>query len=157
MSLEESLSEWVDDIAKRIPGFGGYYKKEKRRENDQRLRERIFHKLNDIQDILNERGRIITKSGDLSPLDGIEQIRKRLEKLMDGIRYAEYGYSGFFDEKEISMDTLRSVYKVDLELLHWVKDFISCTDIDSELDDVNDYIENGLKLLKKRSEIIEGV
>ena len=40
MYLEKSLSNWVDKIAKKIPGFNGYFRKEERRENDQRLREK---------------------------------------------------------------------------------------------------------------------
>ena len=157
MSLEKSLSEWVDKIAKSIPGFSGYFRKEERRENDQRMREKISHIIEKITDVLNEKGRIITKSGDISLLDRIGRIRKRLEKLKDGVRYADYGYSGFFDKKEISEDTLCSVYNIDHELLEWSMNFKSSTDEDTQLDDIANNIEKGFELLEKRSEIIEGV
>ncbi|MCK4422436.1 hypothetical protein KAW18_00865 [candidate division WOR-3 bacterium] len=156
MSLEESISDWVDRIAKRIPGFSGYYKKEERRENDQKLREKIASKLGDVQDIINEKGRRITKSGDISPLDRIGQLSKRLEKLKDSVRYADYGYSGFFDQKEVSESTLRSVYRFDLKLLDWIENFISSVDTDTALDDISNNIENGFELLDKRLQIIEG-
>ncbi len=157
MSSEKSLSEWVNKIAKSIPGFSGYFRKEERRENDQRMREKISHIIEKITDVLNEKGRIITKSGDISLLDRIGRIRKRLEKLKDGVRYADYGYSGFFDKKEISEDTLRSVYNIDHELLEWSLNFKSSTDEDTQLDDIANNIEKGFELLEKRSEIIEGV
>jgi len=157
MSLEKSLSEWVDKIAKSIPGFSGYFRKEERRENDQRMREKISHIIEKITDVLNEKGRIITKSGDISVLDRIGRIRKRLEKLKDGVRYADYGYSGFFDKKEISEDTLCSVYNIDHELLEWSLNFKSSTDEDTQLDDIANNIEKGFRLFEKRSEIIEGV
>ena len=157
MSLEKSLSKWVDKIAKSIPGFSGYFRKEERRENDRRMREKISHIIEKIIDVLNEKGRIITKSGDISLLDRIGRIRKRLEKLKDGIRYADYGYSGFFDKKEISEDTLCSVYNIDHELLEWSMNFKSNTDKNTQLDDIANNIEKGFELLEKRSEIIEGV
>lgn len=157
MSLEEKVSSWVDKIVQRIPGFSGYFIKEERRENDKRLREKIFNNLDKIKNVLNEMGRRSTKSGDLSPLDEIEKVRKRLEKLRDSIRYADYGYSGFFDQKEVGEETLVSVYKVDLELIDWATNFINETNIGTDIDEISRFIEEGFNILKKRVEIIEGV
>ena len=157
MSLEEKVSSWVDKIVKKIPGFSGYFIKEERRENDKRLREKIFHNLDKIKNVLNEIGIRVTKSGDLSPLNKIERVRKRLEKLRDSIRYSDYGYSGFFDQKDIGEETLVSVYKVDLELLDWIDDFISMTNIDTKIDEISRSVEEGFDLLNKRVEIIGGV
>jgi len=157
MSLEEKVSSWVDKIVKKIPGFSGYFIKEERRENDKRLREKIFHNLDKIKNVLNEIGIRVTKSGDLSPLNEIERVRKRLEKLRDSIRYSDYGYSGFFDQKDIGEETLVSVYKVDLELLDWIDDFISMTNIDTKIDEISRSVEEGFDLLNKRVEIIGGV
>lgn len=156
MSEEKAFKKWIDKIAKSIPGFKGYYKKEERRETDQLLREKISEKLRSIKDILNEKGRLVTKSGDLSPLDEIVRIDKKLEKLSDSIRYADYGYSGFFDQKEISLDTLRSIYKADLSLMEWVKDFTDNSTIDSDLAGIAKNIETGFDLLAKRLKIVEG-
>ncbi len=156
MSEEKAFKKWIDKIAKSIPGFKGYYKKEERRETDQLLREKISEKLRSIKDILNEKGRLVTKSGDLSPLDEIARIDKKLEKLSDSIRYADYGYSGFFDQKEISLDTLRSIYKADLSLMEWVKDFTDNSTVDSDLAGIAKNIETGFDLLAKRLKIVEG-
>ena len=156
MSEEKAFRNWIDKIAKSIPGFKGYYKKEERRETDQLLREKIAKKLKDIKDILNEKGRKVTKSGDLSLLDGIARIDKKLEKLTDSIQYANYGYSGFFDQKEISLDTLRSIYEADLNLTEWVKSFTNNSTSDSDLSEISKEIATGFDLLEKRSKIIEG-
>lgn len=156
MSEEKSFKNWIDKIAKSIPGFKGYYKKEERRETDQLLREKIANNLKAIKVVLNEKGQLVTKSGDLSPLDEIARIEKKLEKLNDSIRYADYGYSGFFDQKEISLDTLRSIYKADLELMEWVKTFTANTTVDTDLAEISENIEAGFDLLEKRSKIVEG-
>jgi hypothetical protein len=157
MSEEKAFKEWIDKIAKSIPGFKGYYKKEERREMDQLLRERISNNLKAIKDILNEKGKLVTKSGDLSPMDKIAEIDKKLEKLTDSIRYADYGYSGFFDQKEISESTLRSIFKADLDLMEWVKAFTSGSTLDTGLEEISGNIKTGFDLLAKRSKIIEEV
>ena len=156
MGEEKALKKWIDKIAKSIPGFKGYYKEEERRETDQLLREKVAKKLKAIKDVLNEKGRLVTKSGDLSPLDEIARIDKKLEKLNDSIRYADYGYSGFFDQKEISIDTLRSIYKADLDLMEWVKNFTSNSTVDTDLAEISKNIEDGFDLLAKRLKILEG-
>ncbi len=156
MSEEKSFKNWIDKIAKSIPGFKGYYKKEERRETDQLLREKIAGNLKAIKIVLNEKGQLVTKSGDLSPLDEIARIGKKLEKLDDSIRYANYGYSGFFDQKEISLDILRSIYNADLELMEWVKTFTANTTVDTDLAEILKNIETGFDLLEKRSKIVEG-
>ena len=156
MSEEKAFKNWIDKIAKSIPGFKGYYKKEERRETDQLLRERIAKKLKDIKDILNEKGRRVTKSGDLSLLDEIARIDKKLEKLTDSIQYANYGYSGFFDQKEIYLDTLHSIYEADLTLTEWVKSFTNNPSPDRDLSEISKEIATGFSLLEKRSKIIEG-
>ena len=156
MSEEKAFKKWIDKIAKSIPGFKGYYKKEERRETDQLLREKIANKLKVIKDILNEKGRLVTKSGDLGPLDEIARIDKKLEKLSDSIRYANYGYSGFFDQKEISLDTLRSIYEADSSLMEWVLNFTDNSTVDTNLAEISENIEAGFDLLAKRSKIIEG-
>ena len=156
MSEEKALKKWIDKIAKSIPGFKGYYKKEERRENDQLLREKITKKLKSVKNVLNEKGQLVTKSGNLSPLDEIAKIDKKLEKLSDSILYANYGYSGFFDQKEISLDTLRSIYTVDLDLLEWAENFTANSTVDSDLAEISENIEAGFNLLSKRSKILEG-
>jgi len=156
MSEEKALRNWINKIAKSIPGFEGYYKKEERRETDQLLRELIVEKLKGIKDVLNEKGRKVAKSGDLSFLDEIAGIDKTLEKLSDSIQYADYGYSGFFDRKEISLDTLSSIYKADLNLLEWVNDFTDNSTLDSDLVEISKNIKTGFDLLAKRLEIVEG-
>ncbi len=155
MSEEKAFKEWIDKIAKSIPGFKGYYKKEERREIDQLLREKIANSLKAIKNVLNEKGQLVTKSGDLSPMDEIARVDKKLEKLSDSIRYADYGYSGFFDQKEISENTLRSIYNADSDLMEWARTFTSGSTLDTDLDEISENIKTGFDLLEERSKIIE--
>ncbi len=156
MSEERAFKDWIDKIAKSIPGFKGYYKKEERRETDQLLREKIAKKLKAIKDALNGKSRLAAKSGDLGPLDEIARIDKNLEKLSDSILYADYGYSGFFDQKEVTLDTLRSVYEADLSLMEWVKNFTDNSTVDSDLAEISKNIKTGFDLLAQRLKIVEG-
>lgn len=157
MSFEKKLREKIENIAKSIPGFKGYYEKEERREDEKKIREKVADEVREIKDILDEKGRKITKSGNLKPLDRLGQVGKRLEKLKDSIIYADYGYSGFFDRNRISEDTLHSIYKADIELLQWVENFTENTDEETDIEEIAENIEEGFNLLKRRTEIIEGV
>ena len=156
MSEEKAFKNWIDKIAKSIPGFKGYYKKEARRETDHLLRGKIAKKLKGIKDVLNEKSLLATKSGDLGPLDEIASVDKNLEKLIDSILYADYGYSGFFDQKEVDLDTLRSIYEADLTLMEWVNNFTDNSTVDSDLDEISKNIKTGFDLLDKRLKIVEG-
>jgi len=156
MSEETAFRNWIDKIAESVPGFRGYYRKEDRREADQLLREKISSRLKKVKDVLNEKGRLATKSGDLGPLDEIARIDKHLEKLDDSIRYANYGYSGFFDRKEISTDTLSSVYEIDETLMKWAENFTDNINVESHIAEISEEIKTGFNLLEKRSKIIEG-
>jgi hypothetical protein len=156
MSEEKSFKNWIDKIAKSIPGFRGYYKKEERRENDHRLRGRIAKKLKTIKGVLNDKSLLATKSGDLGPLDEIASVDKKLEKLIDSILYTDYGYSGFFDQKEVDLDTLRLIYEADLTLMEWVENFKNNATVDSNLAEISKNIKTGFDLLDKRLKIVEG-
>ena len=156
MSEERAFKDWIDKIAKSIPGFKGYYKKEERRENDHRLRGNIAKKLKSIKDVLNEKSLLATKSGDLGPLDEIASVDKSLEKLIDSILYTDYGYSGFFDQKEVTLDTLHSVYEADLTLMEWVNNFTDNSTVESDLSEISKNIKTGFDLLDKRLKIVEG-
>lgn len=156
MDVEKSISEFVDDIARNIPGFSGYYRKEERRENDKRLRREVVKGVEYIEKIIEKKGRKASKEGDFEELDRIGKIGKRIEKLKDSIDYADYGYSGFFDRKEVGEEKLRSVYRADMKLLNWVEKFIEEAGIESEMNWISENIEKGFGILKSRKEIIEG-
>jgi hypothetical protein len=111
----------LERLANKIPGFKGYRERELRRDADQLTREHLAGLLEACKKPLNELSVTISRSGDLSGINDLETARKRLDKVAARIRYADRGYSGFFDALKVEEATLARVYEFDLGLLAGVE------------------------------------
>lgn len=112
-----SKQNLFDTIIRHIPGFGGYLRKEDRRETDKILREHLAVKMEQIRKRLDPITQELTDSGGLAFLSQIDRIRKGLEKIISRLRYAVYGYSGFFDIEKVDEKELDRLYKFDVDLV----------------------------------------
>jgi hypothetical protein len=107
----------LEQIANAIPGFKGYRERELRRDADRLQREYLAARLEECKKALNDHAAAATRSGGLDALNEIETARKRLDKVVNRIRYADRGYAGFFDTIKVDEATLARVYEFDLGLL----------------------------------------
>jgi len=125
-----------------IPGFSGYLEREQRRDADKLLREFLAE---DIGEIIERIERIATewsKAGELDYLDDLEEIAGRLGRAADNLRYADYGYSGFFDLVKIDADDLNRFYQYDLSLRSFIADIGE--DVETLADAADDELEDAL-------------
>ena len=99
-----------------IPGFKGYYEREFRRDSDRLQREFIVEKLREVKIGLNDIVRAVTRQKQLGLLTPYDEFARLLERNINEIRYADRGYSGFFDLIKIREVELDAVYQVDAEL-----------------------------------------
>lgn len=100
-----------------LPGFKGYKEREIRRTADKLLRDHLVTILGGARRSLEQlRGRL-ADAGDLRRLGEVDTAGRRLEHLTDRVRYADYGYSGFFDALKIDSHALDRLYDFDLALL----------------------------------------
>jgi hypothetical protein len=111
----------LEKIMNAIPGFKGYREKELRRDADRLQREHLASRLDESKKALNELADAATRSGALDVINDIEKARKRLDKVVARIRYADRGYAGFFDAVKVKEDALARVYDFDLALLAGVE------------------------------------
>ena len=104
-------------IAGMIPGFSGYMARETRREADKMLRETVANRygeqLNRISDLQVQ---LIT-SGGIDWVDDLQDAATRLQRFIDMVRTAAYGYSGLFDAVKVNEAELAKLYNFDLALL----------------------------------------
>jgi hypothetical protein len=107
----------LERLAHKIPGFKGYRERELRRDADALQREHLASRLEQNKSVLNELASKATRSGSLDVINDIETARKRLDKVIARIRYADRGYSGFFDAIKVDETMLGRVYQFDLDLL----------------------------------------
>jgi hypothetical protein len=107
----------LERLANKIPGFKGYREKELRRDADKLQREHLALQLEEMKGILNDLAVHATRGGGLDLVNDVEIARKRLDKVVARIRYADRGYAGSFDTIKVDEEMLGRVYQFDIDLL----------------------------------------
>jgi hypothetical protein len=117
MAMPQSEKNFLEKVADLIPGLSGYGAKESRRDTDKRLREYIAGRLDELRPRIEEIKLVATDEGDLDMLDDLGRLDSRLQRTADALRFADYGYSGFFDQVKIREEELDRVYAYDEAIL----------------------------------------
>ncbi len=108
----------LERLTSRIPGFRGYHDAEERREADHLLRGFGVAELERIASRLHEHKR----AAPLQALQPLEDVLIRVETLRNELRYAERGYSGFFDEvKWDRPELLDELYERDEQIVERIE------------------------------------
>jgi len=114
--------DFLEKAIRLIPGYKGYKRKEERRDNDQLLRTTLTKRLEQAR----TRGREITGGlrgpAALKAVTDLDRVDKRLEKVIDEIRFAARGYRGLFDMHKVRENELDSLYRFDVDLVENVRD-----------------------------------
>lgn len=105
-----------------IPGFSGYLEREQRRDADRLLRDFLADEIDAASESLERIASKWSQAGELDYLDDLEGIAGRLRRAADNLRYADYGYSGFFDLVTIDEAALHRFYEYDLSLRSFIAD-----------------------------------
>ena len=103
-------------LAASIPGFAGYRELGLRRKADELVRQ---HLVGLLDDILTRAKQIVAQwsdAGKLEYLDQLDRLVGRLRKVRDNLRYADYGYTGWWDAVKIKEDELDNMYAYDLKM-----------------------------------------
>ena len=112
-----------DRIGSLIPGYKGYAERDGRRNCDKQIRESIYAELMLIEKIVTKKILDAIKEKDKDHMRQLESKRKDLNTLSSKIKYAPYGESSFFSDKQIKEDELLEIYKFDLLIIETVEDF----------------------------------
>ena len=118
----------LERLANAIPGFKGYRERELRRDADRQQREHLAGRLEANKRVLDELADRATRGGSLDAINDVEAARKRLDRVAARLRYAERGYSGFFDAVKVDEAVLDRLYQFDLSLLENVDAVRAATD-----------------------------
>ena len=112
-----SVGEALSNLATYIPGFAGYKAVEDRRIADKQLRAIIGERLSRVKGRLDDLVGSLSRSGNLDGLALIDQSGRRLEKLVDRMRFADYGYAAVFDRVQMGDAELARIYQYDTGLM----------------------------------------
>lgn len=166
----ESESTLLGRLAKKIPGFGGYVERSRRRQADKLLRETIAGRLEqtrlELSLVHQELSRDIIKAIDFAePLGSVDS---KLMGLIGKIRDAPQGYSGFFDATKVDAEDLSRLYHFDENMLHYanaIADEVSALheavhgdgDIGARIDQLDMTVQQANSAFSSRQEILTGV
>ncbi len=112
----------LEQLVNSIPGFQGYREKELRRDADRVQREYLASRLEESKKGLDGLAATASRAGALDAINDIETARKRLDKVVARVRYADRGYAGFFATIKVDEAALDRVYRYDLGLVQGVED-----------------------------------
>jgi hypothetical protein len=112
-----TLNEALSSVASLVPGFAGYKSAEDRRIADKQLRAVIGERLTKIKDRLDGVVESLSRSGVLDGLPLLDQSGRRLGRLIDRMRFADYGYAAVFDRVQMGDTELTRIYQYDAALL----------------------------------------
>jgi hypothetical protein len=111
---------WIERLSSKIPGYSGYVDRERRRDIDKLHREHVADRLRGLKAPLNDVMRELSNSGRLFEVGPLDTAIKKLDHLENRVRFASYGYTGFFDVVKIEDTQLDAIYRFDLALVDQV-------------------------------------
>ncbi len=151
--MRQSEKNFLEKIADAIPGLSGYREKENRRTTDKRLREYLAARMDNARKKLSDLKLTLTNEGRLSELDDIGLFERRLQKLGDSLRYASYGYAGFFDQLKIRDEELDLLYQHDLSFLGVLEQLEKSVEADGT--DLKAIVARIEELMEERKQLFE--
>src|SRR5580692_3265566 len=118
-----TIGEALNNLAMHIPGFAGYKSSEDRRIADKQLRAVIGERLSKVKDRLDRVVDALSRSGNLDSLAIIDQSGRKLERLIDRMRFADYGYTAVFDRVQLGDAQLLQIYQFDATIMRELPQF----------------------------------
>jgi hypothetical protein len=112
-----TLSEAFSNIASFVPGFAGYKSAEDRRIADKQLRAVIGERLSKVKARLDGVVDSLSRAGSLDGLALVDQSGRRLARLVDRMRFADYGYAAVFDRVQMGDTELARIYQYDAAIM----------------------------------------
>ena len=107
-------------IAAFIPGFRGYKEKEIRRESDRLIRNHLYLKLSIEKNDLREINQKLADRRYFDVLTDMDRLSAKMDRVVEKVNHASYGYSGFFDAVKVKEDNLDSMIAFDNKLMDGV-------------------------------------
>ena len=112
---------WLERLGDKIPGYSGYVAKERRRDVDKMHREHLADRLRATKQPVTETMRELSSSGRLFEIGPLDRVSKKIDQIENRVRFASYGYAGFFDVVKIQDAQLDAIYSFDLALVEKVE------------------------------------
>jgi hypothetical protein len=123
------IQQTIQGIAQQIPGYIGYQSKERRRDADKVLRERLSNQYETQRDHLIRIMQDATRSAGLDYVADLERSNQQLQRLIARLRTAPRGYAGWFDAPQIQETDLDQLYQFDSSLAAGIEGLAGAIDM----------------------------
>lgn len=160
----------LERIAAFVPGFRGYKEKEIRRESDKLIRNHLYLKLYADKNDLRQISQKLADRRYFDVLVDLDRLLAKVDRVVEKVNHAPYGYSGFFDAVKVKEDSLDRMTDFDGKLIDYVNALTAeigafKTDIASgatsnlkaRVESVTDKLEALEDTFDTRQEVINGV
>lgn len=112
--MTERITERIEGLLRRVPGYTGYRQKESMRDDDRRLREEIARSLDQATSQLSSLGSTLAGNRQLSQVSTVEDTIGRVRHLANRVRSATYGYGGIFSDRNVDQYALQQLKQFDV-------------------------------------------
>ncbi|MGB2910510.1 MAG: hypothetical protein WBF05_04965 [Anaerolineales bacterium] len=154
-------------IASKIPGFGGYIERQKRRDSDKLLRETIADRFDQQYQRISSLQRDLISEGEIGYVDDLEASAIKLRTFSDRVRRATRGYSGLFDAVKINEEELALLYQYDAQMLDLVDEVSRAIDnveasigsdgLPASIRHLTSFSQQCIDVYDRREEVILGI
>ena len=157
-------------IAAFIPGFHGYKEKEIRRESDRLIRNHLYLKLSTEKNDLREIEQKLADRRYFDVLTNMDRLVAKMDRVVEKVNHASYGYSGFFDAVKVREDSLDRMIAFDNKLIDGITALATEIDglkadlasgatanLNTRVQNVTDKLDGLESTFDQRNEVIMGV
>jgi hypothetical protein len=163
MSLPERIAAFV-------PGFRGYKEKELRRESDRLIRNHLYMKLSVEKTDLRAIEQNLADRRYFDVLTDMDRLLAKMDRVVEKVNHAPYGYSGFFDAVKVKEQNLDNMIAFDSKLIDGINALTTEVDafkadlasgatanLKTRVQNVTDKLESLENTFDQRNEVISGV
>src|SRR5918911_1177918 len=126
------MGDWPNDflhkIASIVPGYDGYVDRERRRDADRLLRTQLARRYTEQRDRLNRVQQSLMRGHHMEHIAEVDRMVGVLQRFIDRLSTAPYGYSGIFDPIKVEATDLDQLYAFDMALADGVDQVSSGVD-----------------------------
>ena len=108
-----SMQDPFKKLADKIPGFGGYVKRQTRRDADKLLRDTVATRFEEQRKRTSQMQEDMVSNGMIAYVDDMEKAAIQLQTFIDRISKAPRGHAGLFDAVKINEEQLEAIYQFD--------------------------------------------
>jgi hypothetical protein len=103
----------INRLLDSIPGYAGYRDKERRRDSDRLIREKLARDYGQLADRLGRMATTLAQERNIAAIGIIDRPHKRLVSFIDRLTTASYGYAPLFSDQQIDGAALDQIAAFD--------------------------------------------